>query len=376
MDASQPLRWPGLATQPYLQPYLGAGSAPKPPSRSNNTPSIIQPTNTTPPAPTSRTPPAPIELPALRELQAPLDPHTVPAMSADDALWASLTRAAAEAGRAARSAAEHAADELSAAFGLDQQRLRWPGSDVLAGPIIPEPYSPPWERQGRRLTWHDGYMASAALSVARTLQTQELQPATVGLVAAQAALHLRPGGYRLMQVGFNSSRVLRKREWRRLVSSPLLHADLPHLAANCHTLVLEGLPLEQRLGSAGFLALVASSCALSQALVRERPAGIAAAAAASQPASGAARRCHQRPPRCRTRSGDHARGCAVAARQRPGRRVLHQLRGRPVVRHHRPQGAPLSRRACCAARAPDLAASGPMLPSRPRPCPGGGWVHA
>lgn len=149
-------------------------------------------------------------------------------MAADDALWGSLSRAAIEAGRAVRGAAEEAAKDLSGALGCDQQRLRWP-TGLLGGPTIPQTYTAPWEA-GRRLTWQDGYMASCehtasgacswnpaycccflirqlwchhgagALSVARSLQQQELSTATVGLVAAQAALHMRPGGYRLLQV--------------------------------------------------------------------------------------------------------------------------------------------------------------------------------
>ncbi len=67
----------------------------------------------------------------------------------------------------------------------------------------------------------------------------------------------------------NAHRVLDRREWRRLVTAPLLHADLPHLASNCTGLVLEGLPLERRLGSVQFTALLASCAAVSQGLYRE-----------------------------------------------------------------------------------------------------------
>ena len=73
----------------------------------------------------------------------------------------------------------------------------------------------------------------------------------------------------LPQVGLNSHRVLHHREWRRLGSSVLLHGDLPHLVSNCTSLVLEGLPLERRLGSVKLLALVASTGLATQGLYCE-----------------------------------------------------------------------------------------------------------
>jgi membrane associated rhomboid family serine protease len=72
-----------------------------------------------------------------------------------------------------------------------------------------------------------------------------------------------------VQVGLNSNRVLRHRERRRLATAPVLHSDMSHLASNCTALLVEGLPLEARLGTPGFLALVASTCAASHALYRE-----------------------------------------------------------------------------------------------------------
>jgi len=70
-------------------------------------------------------------------------------------------------------------------------------------------------------------------------------------------------------VGLNAHKVLDRREWRRLGTSPLLHADLAHLVSNATSLVLEGLPLEARLGSLRFGALLASAAALSQGLYCE-----------------------------------------------------------------------------------------------------------
>lgn len=67
----------------------------------------------------------------------------------------------------------------------------------------------------------------------------------------------------------NAHRVLHYREWRRCATSLMVHADLPHLVSNATSLVLEGLPLEARLGSVRLAALVASTAALTQALYRE-----------------------------------------------------------------------------------------------------------
>ena len=115
-------------------------------------------------------------------------------MSGDDALWGALSRAAVEAARLARRTAESAAKELSGALGRDQ--MEWP-SFGLGGPIIPKPYKAP----GQGLTWHEPYMASCALSIGRAVEQHRVQPATASLVALQTVLHLRPGGYRLQQVG-------------------------------------------------------------------------------------------------------------------------------------------------------------------------------
>lgn len=70
-------------------------------------------------------------------------------------------------------------------------------------------------------------------------------------------------------MGLNAHRVVQYGEWRRLGTSVLLHADLPHLVANCTAVVMEGLPLERRLGSGRLLGLAASSAALAQALYGE-----------------------------------------------------------------------------------------------------------
>jgi hypothetical protein len=148
---------------------------------------------------------------------------------------------------------------------------------------------------------------AGAFTAANALQCNGMQPVTMGLVAAQTALHLRPGGYRMLQVlpgslgaqphprqsccadfssacphplraalplqvGLNSHRVLHHGEWRRLGSSLVLHRDLPHLVSNCTALLTDGLPLERRLGATRFAALVASSAALTQGLHCEPPA--------------------------------------------------------------------------------------------------------
>ncbi|KAL4451698.1 hypothetical protein ABPG75_007360 [Micractinium tetrahymenae] len=178
----------------------------------------------------------------------------------DDSLIGALARAGVEAAKLVRKSAEEAAAELSGALGADQIKL--PAGLLGRGPMIPGPY----KRPGQGITWQDGYMASCALSVARAVQQHDLQPVTALAVGAQALLHARPQGYRLTEVGLNAHRVLDRREWRRLATAPVLHADLPHLASNCTGLVLEGLPLERRLGSVRFAALLGSCALLSQGL--------------------------------------------------------------------------------------------------------------
>ena len=48
----------------------------------------------------------------------------------------------------------------------------------------------------------------------------------------QTALHFKPGGYRLLEVGLNARRVVQLGEVRRLLTSPPIHSSLPHLVGN------------------------------------------------------------------------------------------------------------------------------------------------
>ena len=83
------------------------------------------------------------------------------------------------------------------------------------------------------------------------------------------------------QVGLNAHRVLDRGEWRRCASSLLVHRDLPHLVSNATSLVLEGLPLEARLGSARLAGLALSCAALAQGLYRELCVGLHTACSAA-----------------------------------------------------------------------------------------------
>lgn len=164
----------------------------------------------------------------------------------EDSLVGALTGLAAETARLVRHCAEEAVREMSGALGADE--LRWPrGLLDRTGPVIPKPYKQP----GQGASWHDAYMASCevggagrgpagclpagggllharalhvallssafshtlhprlpagAVSVVRSVQQQGLQPVTAAAVLAQAALHFRPGGYRLLQARCGSGR--------------------------------------------------------------------------------------------------------------------------------------------------------------------------
>lgn len=115
------------------------------------------------------------------------------AAAGDGELLGALGRLAAEAGRAVRAAADTASKELSGALGRDQ--FRWPANLSLAGPTLPAPY----KAAGQALSWQDGYMATCVVSSARCVQQHGAQPFTAALVASLAAVHLKPGGYRLLQ---------------------------------------------------------------------------------------------------------------------------------------------------------------------------------
>ncbi|PSC76042.1 rhomboid mitochondrial [Micractinium conductrix] len=130
-----------------------------------------------------------------------------------------------------------------------------------AGPVIPQPYSLTASGGNR-----DVCLLASVWAAARTVQQYDAQPATAALVAAQAALYLKPKGYALLQVGTNAHRVLHHGEWRRVAAGAMLHSNVPHLLGNCSRLVSVGMPMERRLGSPGFAALAAACAAASSAL--------------------------------------------------------------------------------------------------------------
>lgn len=152
----------------------------------------------------------------------------------------------------------------------------------------------------------------------------------------------------------NAQRVLRYREWRRCATAPLLHSDLPHLVSNCTAVVLEGLPLEQRLGPARFLGLVASAAALTQGLHLL----VSKVAADWLPRTALAGQYY-------SAYGVGFSGVAMALRVR--------VWGPHVPLGKLGSGHPC-RRACAGAHVCPPAAPNPTPPIHPRS--GRGWVHA
>ncbi|GAB4819441.1 hypothetical protein N2152v2_006487 [Parachlorella kessleri] len=161
-------------------------------------------------------------------------------------------------GRAAVTAVQGASNEVARLVRPDKLRPIW--SDLRYGPIIPVPYRP-----GQDLAT-DGFLALCAYQGYTSYTSHGIQPVTLGLVGLQALLHFNPSGYRLLEVGLNARRVVQFGEAYRLVSSPVLHANLPHLATNLAGFIAEGSELERRIGSSAMLGTIAAIGALSQSI--------------------------------------------------------------------------------------------------------------
>lgn len=89
-----------------------------------------------------------------------------------------------------------------------------------------------------------------------------------------------PGAAALFTLGGLSRAAVLAGEWDRLLLAPLLHANLPHLVANCTALVVAGWTLERLAGAAWTLCVfVVGGLAGSVASVALAPAGIVAVGA-------------------------------------------------------------------------------------------------
>lgn len=77
------------------------------------------------------------------------------------------------------------------------------------------------------------------------------------------------GGHALLLVALNPALVLEYGQWHRLLSGPLLHVNMQHLASNAGALVWNGSYLESRLGAGGMLGALLFIGAAAQALERE-----------------------------------------------------------------------------------------------------------
>ncbi|GBG85503.1 hypothetical protein CBR_g40142 [Chara braunii] len=134
-------------------------------------------------------------------------------------------------------------------------------------------------RDGRR--WRGGggggggnpmLYALAVQTLYQFLQQENRPPVTIGLIAANAAIYLRPGELdRLLpsthDVCLNPSAVLANLDVKRLLLSAFYHHDDHHIVYNMISLLWKGAQLEGMLGSKQFVKTVATLLVLSHSIL-------------------------------------------------------------------------------------------------------------
>ncbi|XP_022152348.1 rhomboid-like protein 14, mitochondrial [Momordica charantia] len=96
-------------------------------------------------------------------------------------------------------------------------------------------------------------------------------PITVGLLAANTLIHLRPDCLHpiipyIEDVWFNAHLILKYKDLRRFFLSPFYHVGDPHLVYNMISLLWKGIQLETSMGSFKFASMVGSLLVLSQGI--------------------------------------------------------------------------------------------------------------
>lgn len=89
---------------------------------------------------------------------------------------------------------------------------------------------------------------------------------TLLIILANTVVFLKPGGVSSAAVCLAPSRIIERREFSRLVKSPFVHLDLPHLTSNMRSTLESGTRMEGLVGSQALLLDVAGVTLVSQGL--------------------------------------------------------------------------------------------------------------
>ncbi|XP_022967849.1 rhomboid-like protein 14, mitochondrial [Cucurbita maxima] len=97
------------------------------------------------------------------------------------------------------------------------------------------------------------------------------KPITVGLLATNTLIHLRPGFLRSVipsidDVWFNAYLILKYKDLKRFFLSPFYHVGDSHLAYNMISLLWKGIQLESSMGSTKFASMVGALLVMSQGI--------------------------------------------------------------------------------------------------------------
>ncbi|XP_038881196.1 rhomboid-like protein 14, mitochondrial [Benincasa hispida] len=96
-------------------------------------------------------------------------------------------------------------------------------------------------------------------------------PITVGLLATNTLIHLRPNFLRhiipsIDDVWFNAHLILKHKDLKRFLLSPFYHVGDPHLVYNMISLLWKGIQLETSMGSIEFASMVSALLVMSQGI--------------------------------------------------------------------------------------------------------------
>lgn len=96
-------------------------------------------------------------------------------------------------------------------------------------------------------------------------------PITVGLLAANTLIHLRPDFLHpiipsIEDVWFNAHLILKHKDLKRFLLSPFYHVGDPHLVFNMISLLWKGIQLETSMGSIEFASMVGALLVMSQGI--------------------------------------------------------------------------------------------------------------
>lgn len=118
---------------------------------------------------------------------------------------------------------------------------------------------------------HTGMLPLLAYQVVSQYYRLKRNPVTVGLLATNTLIHLRPDFLHhiipsIDDVWFNAHLILKYKDLKRFFLSPFYHVGDPHFVYNMISLLWKGIQLETSVGSIEFASLVGTLLVMSQGI--------------------------------------------------------------------------------------------------------------